>query len=138
MLKLEVSTHGLGASSFWTCQAKAVTDPLARPAAAASPACQRDGATVYGALTCGAVLICCHWSLAKVSAHALQEAIKHGEYVDRQMHEQWIIGLKEIVLVKSQQHLSTSRASAQQDTLCVPWLPAKHEPKPQQGAGDNI
>lgn len=133
MLNLEVTIHGLGASSFWTCQAKTVTDPLARP-----PACQRDGATEYGALTCGAVPICCHWPLAKVSAHALQQAIKHGEYLDRQMHAQWIIGLKEIELVKSQHQLSTSRASAQQDTLCVPWLLAKHEPKLQQGAGDSV
>ena len=37
-------------------------------------------ATLCGALTCAALLTCCHWTLVKVSAHALQEAREHAEY----------------------------------------------------------
>ena len=66
------------------------------------------------------MLICCHWTLAKVSAHALQEAKEHAEYLGRQMsipfpsiyplfthrcmkrlssmREQWLNALKELEL----------------------------------------
>ena len=53
------------------------------------------------ALPCASVPICCHRSLAKFSAHALQEAKEHAEYLGRQMHEKWLKALTEIELLKA-------------------------------------